>query len=391
MPAFERAFRNVLQRSCYVGSLIPIVDLKAQYQSIKEEITEAINAALEAAQFVLGPEVSAFEEEFAAYSGAAHGIAVNSGTSALHLALLAAGVGPGDEVITVPFTFVATLATIEYTGARARFVDIDPNSFTMDPRLIEPAITPRTKAIVPVHLFGQPADMDPILKIARAHRLTVIEDAAQAHGSEYKKRRVGSRGDLGCFSFYPTKNLGAYGEGGMVVTNNPDYARAIRLLRSWGEDGKYRHVLKGYNYRMEGLQGAILRVKLRHLEAWTEARRRHAVIYDRLLAGSAVRTPQAMDYARHVYHVYAIRSTHRDTLRQQLTHAGVQTTINYPIPLHLQPAYSGLGHKAGDFPHAEKLAAEQISLPIFAELTLPQIEQVCAAVTTQIAMEQNSR
>jgi dTDP-4-amino-4,6-dideoxygalactose transaminase len=362
-------------------ALIPIVDLKAQYQSIKNEIASAITATLESAQFVLGSEVAAFEEEFAAYSGGTHGIAVNSGTSALHLALLAAGVGPRDEVITVPFTFAATVATIEYTGARARFVDIDPHSFTMDPRLIEPAITERTKAIIPVHLFGQPADMDPILAIARRHGLTVIEDAAQAHGSEYKKQRVGSLGDLGCFSFYPTKNLGAYGEGGMVVTSNPEYARTIRSLRSWGEDGKYRHVLKGYNYRMEGLQGAILRVKLRHLEAWTEARRRHAATYDKLLAESAVQTPQAMDYARHVYHVYAVRSTQRDTLRQHLTEAGVQTTINYPIPLHLQPAYSDLGYKMGDFPHAEKLAAEQISLPIYAELTPPQIEQVCAVMT----------
>jgi len=373
------------------NALIPIVDLKAQYQSIKEEIGEAINATLESAQFVLGSEVAGFEEEFAAYSGGAHGIAVNSGTSALHLALLAAGVGPGDEVITVPFTFAATVATIEYTGARARFVDIDPRSFTMDPRLLEPAITEHTKAIIPVHLFGQPADMDPILAIARRHGLTVIEDAAQAHGSEYKKRRVGSLGDLGCFSFYPTKNLGAYGEGGMVVTNNPEYARTIRLLRNWGEDGKYRHVLKGYNYRMEGLQGAILRVKLRHLEVWTEARRRHAAIYDKLLADSAVQTPQAMDYARHVYHVYAIRSTQRDTLRQQLSAAGVQTTINYPIPLHLQPAYSDLGYKTGDFPHAEKLAAEQISLPVYAELTRPEIEQVCGVMTKrQVAVDRNS-
>ena len=372
--------------------MIPMVDLKAQYQSIKEEIGEAINATLESTQFVLGSEVAAFEEEFAAYSGGTHGIAVNSGTSALHLALLAARVGPGDEVVTVPFTFAATVAAIEYTGARVRFVDIDPHSFTMDPRAIEPAITERTRAIVPVHLFGQPADMDPILAIARRHGLTVIEDAAQAHGSEYKKRRVGSLGDLGCFSFYPTKNLGAYGEGGMVVTNNPEYARTIRLLRNWGEDGKYRHVLKGYNYRMEGLQGAILRVKLRHLDAWTEARRRHAAIYDKLLADSAVQTPQAMDYARHVYHVYAIRSTQRDTLRQQLSAAGVQTTINYPIPLHLQPAYSDLGYKTGDFLHAEKLAAEQISLPVYAELTRPQVEQVCAVMTKmQVAMDRNSQ
>jgi len=240
--------------------MIPFVDLKAQYASIKPEVDKAILGVLESCEFTLGSEVAAFEKEFAAYSGAGMGVGVNTGTSAIHLALLAADVGPGDEVITVPFTFVATVAAIHYTGAKTVFVDIDPRTFTMDPALLESAITERTKAIIPVHLYGQPADMDPILDIARRHNLVVIEDACQAHGAEYKGRRAGSMGDIGCFSFYPGKNLGAYGEGGMAVTNNADYARTIRMLRDWGAETKYHHVLKGYNFRLEGLQGAVLRV-----------------------------------------------------------------------------------------------------------------------------------
>jgi dTDP-4-amino-4,6-dideoxygalactose transaminase len=290
---------------------------------------------------------------------------VNSGTSALHRALLAAGIGPGDEVITVPFTFVATTATIGYTGAKPVFVDIDPVSFTIDASRIEAAITARTKAIVPVHLYGQAADLDPILEVARRNNLIVIEDAAQAHGAEYKGRRAGSIGDLGCFSFYPGKNLGAYGEGGAVVTNNPEFVRTIRMLRDWGAEKKYQHVLKGFNYRLEGIQGAILRVKLRHLEAWTEARRAHAERYSELLAGSGVRTPQAMAYARHVYHVYAVRSKQRESLQKELQVCEVQTGIHYPIPVHLLPAYSGLGHHRGDFPHSEQAADEVLSLPMF--------------------------
>ena len=243
--------------------MIPFVDLKAQYASIKDEVNTAIQGVLESCQFTLGSEVAAFESEFAAYCQAKHGIGVNTGTSALHLALLAANIGPGDEVITVPFTFVATVSAICYTGATPVFVDIDPRTFNIDARGIEAAITKRTKAIIPVHLYGQPADMDPILEIARRHGLVVIEDACQAHGAEYKGRRTGSLGDIGCFSFYPGKNLGAYGEAGMVVTDNPEYARMIRMLRDWGAERKYHHVLKGYNYRMEGIQGAVLRVKLR--------------------------------------------------------------------------------------------------------------------------------
>jgi dTDP-4-amino-4,6-dideoxygalactose transaminase len=360
--------------------MVPFVDLKAQYRAIKTEIDAAISRILENSQFVLGPEVAAFESEFARYTGGAHAIGVSSGTSALHLAMLAAGIGPGDEVITVPFTFVATTAAIGYTGAKPVFVDIDPASFNMDPSRIEAAITPRTKAIVPVHLYGQPADLDPILEVARRHNLVVIEDAAQAHGAEYKGRRVGSIADMGCFSFYPGKNLGAYGEGGAVVTNNPEFVRTIRMLRDWGAEKKYLHVLKGYNYRLEGIQGAILRVKLRYLEAWTEARRAHAAQYNQLLAGSGVGTPAAMAYGRHVYHVYAVRSKQRESLQKALQDHEVQTGIHYPIPVHLLPAYSELGHRKGDFPHSEQAADEVLSLPMFPELTPAQIETVAEAV-----------
>jgi dTDP-4-amino-4,6-dideoxygalactose transaminase len=305
---------------------------------------------------------------------------MNSGTSALHLALLAAGIGSGDEVITVPFTFVAPVAAIEYAGATPVLVDIEPAAFTMDVSLIERAITPRTKAILPVHLYGQPADMDPILEIARRHRLVVIEDAAQAHGAEYKGRRCGTIGDLGCFSFYPGKNLGAYGEGGAVVTANPDYARTLRMLRDWGAEKKYQHVLKGYNYRMEGLQGAILRVKLRHLEEWTEARRAHAALYTRLLAGSSVSAPPVMPYSRHVYNVYTIRSSERDALQRHLLEVGVQTSIHYPTPVHRMPAYANLGYAEGSFPVAEEAARQVLALPLYPELTDAQITAVASAV-----------
>ncbi len=360
--------------------MIPMIDLKAQYQRIKDEIAPAIAGVLESCQFALGDEVAAFETEFAAYCGAAAGVAVNSGTSALHLALLAAGVGPGDEVITVPFTFVATVAAIVYTGAKPVFVDIDPRSYTMDASQLEGAVTKRTKGVIPVHLYGQAADMDPIMAFARRHGLTVIEDAAQAHGGEYKGRRLGGIGDMGCFSFYPTKNLGAYGEGGMVVTNDRACERTVRMLRDWGQERKYYHVLKGFNYRMEGIQGAVLRVKLRHLEEWNDARRAHAARYDDLLRGCAVSTPSVMPYARHVYHVYAVRTPARDALQQALQSSGIQTAIHYPIPIHLLPAYADLGLGPGDFPQSEKAAAEVLSLPMYPELSDQQVETVSEAV-----------
>jgi dTDP-4-amino-4,6-dideoxygalactose transaminase len=360
--------------------MIPFVDLKAQYAAIKTEVNAAIQGVLDTCQFTLGSEVAAFEQEFAAYSQASQGIGVNTGTSALHMALLAAGVGRGDEVITVPFTFVATVSAIDYTGARPVFVDIDPQTFTMDPKLLEAAITPRTKAIIPVHLYGQCADMDPILDIARRHGLVVIEDACQAHGAEYKGRRAGSMGDMGCFSFYPGKNLGAYGEGGMVTTSNPEFTRTIRMLRDWGAEKKYHHVLKGYNFRMEGLQGAVLRVKLRYLEGWTEARRTAAEHYDRLLADSGVPTPKAMPHNRHVYHIYAIRTAHRQAWQDSLLAQGVQSGIHYPTPVHLLPAFADLGYCAGQFPHSELAASEVLSLPMFPELSSAQREQVARAV-----------
>ncbi|MEO8680638.1 MAG: DegT/DnrJ/EryC1/StrS family aminotransferase [Vicinamibacterales bacterium] len=360
--------------------MIPFVDLRRQYQEIKADVDAAVAHVLETGQFVLGPEVEAFEREFASMCGAGQGIAVNSGTSALHLALLAAGVGPGDEVITVPFTFVATTAAIGYTGATPVFVDINPSTFTMDVTQIEAAITPQTKAILPVHIYGQPADMDPIMAIANRYGLVVIEDACQAHGALYKGRPVGSIGDAGCFSFYPGKNLGAYGEGGIVVTNRGDYTRDIRMLRDWGQERKYHHVLKGYNYRMEGLQGAILRVKLRRLSAWTDARRANAAIYHSLLADSGVVVPTEAAYARHVYHVYAVRTGTRAALERTMHANGVSTGIHYPVPVHLQPAYADLGHRVGDFPESERAANEVLSLPMYPELSHTQIEQVASAI-----------
>ena len=359
---------------------VPYLDLKAQYRSIKSEIDAAVAGVLESCQFILGSEVAKFEQEFAAYCGASECIALNSGTSALHLALLATGVGPGDEVITVPFTFVASVAAVLYTGARPVLIDIDPHSFTMDPAKIESAITPRTKIILPVHLYGQTADMGPILEIARRHNLIVIEDAAQAHGAKYKGRAAGSIGDIGCFSFYPAKNLGAYGEGGAVTTSNPQYAKRVRMLRDWGQEGKYRHVLRGFNYRMEGFQGAILRVKLRHLEEWTERRRAIAQIYNQLLSDMNVETPREMPWARHVYHVYSVRSEKRDALQAALLAEGIQTAIHYALPAHLQPAYADLGYSKGDLPESEKASEEVLALPVYPELTDTQVRLVAEAI-----------
>jgi dTDP-4-amino-4,6-dideoxygalactose transaminase len=356
--------------------VIPYVDLKTQYRNLKPEIDAAIAAVLENAQFVLGPAVESFEERFASYCGSSHAIGVNSGTSALHLALLAAGVSTGDEVITVPFTFVASAAAIEYAGARPVFVDIEPECWTMDPRAIEAVITPRTKAIMPVHLFGQPADMDPILAVASKHGLAVIEDACQAHGADYKGRRCGSLGHIACFSFYPGKNLGAYGEAGAVVTDDAGLAARMRLLRSWGEETRYEHKYRGFNYRMDGLQGAVLGVKLTYLDAWNEARRSHAARYAALLGGSPAVTPHERSGSRHVYHVYAVRVPQRDSWRQRLTEAGIQTGVHYPVPVHLQAAYRDLGYSAGDFPVSERLAGDVLSLPIFPEMTSGQIDTV---------------
>ena len=368
-----------------MGSVVPFLDLKAQYASIKKEIEPVVLRVLESGGYILGPEVEAFEKEFAAYCSSPHGVAVNSGTSALHLALLAAGIGPGDEVITTPFTFVATASAVCNAGARPVFVDIRRDSFTIDPERIEAAITPRTRALMPVHLYGQPADMDPILDIARRHGLIVIEDAAQAHGAEYQGRGAGSMGDFGCFSFYPGKNLGACGEGGLVVARDAEHAKKVRMLRDWGQERKYEHVVPGFNFRMDALQGAILRVKLRHLEAWTEGRRAAAKRYARLLADSGVAIPAEMSYARHVYHVYAVRTDDRRAMQDALHAADIQTGIHYPIPVHLQPAYAPLGYRAGDFPEAEAAAREVLSLPMFPELVEAQQMRVAEVLSALVS------
>ncbi len=359
-----------------VKIVIPYLDLKSQYQSIKTEIDKAVLSVLEGGQYVLGPEIEAFEKEFAAYCQTSNAVGVSSGTSALHLALLAAGVGPGDEVITVPFTFVATVAAIDYTGAKAVLADVDPETYTMDMKRLASAVTPKTKAIVPVHLYGQTADMDPLLEIAKKHKLAVIEDAAQAHGAEYKGRRAGSMGDMGCFSFYPGKNLGAFGEGGAVTTNNPEFAKKIRTLRDWGAEKKYHHDLKGFNYRLEALQGAILRVKLRHLEQWTEARRKLAGIYDQKLKAVGIKPPVVRSASRHVYHVYAVQVENRDNHWEGLAARGIHTNIHYPIPVHLQKAYSNLGYQTGDFPVSESLAKKVLSLPLYPEMNEDQVGEV---------------
>ncbi len=365
---------------------IPFLDLVAQNRAIRTELHDAVTGVLDSGQYVLGDRVDAFESAFAAYCGVRHAVAVNTGTSALHIALLAAGVEPGDEVVTVPMTFVATVAAILYAGARPRLVDVDPVTWTMDPGALEAAVTPRTKAIVPVHLHGRVADMGPILDIARAHGIAVIEDAAQAHGASYRGRRTGALGDIGCFSFYPGKNLGACGEGGAVVTDRDDLAARLRLLRDWGQAERYRHVVKGFNYRMDAVQAAILGVKLRHLDRWTAARRAVASLYEQTLGGSRVDRARAAGCS-HVWHVYAVRVPDRDAVRRRLSESGIMTGIHYPVPVHLQPAYSDLGYRAGDFPVSERLGREFLSLPIYPELGEREVRRVCDALVGALVEE----
>ena len=360
--------------------MIPLVDLKSQYQEIKSEIDSAIAEVVESCQFVLGPEVEAFEADFAAYCQSRFAFGVNSGTSAIHLAMLAAGVGPGDEVITVGFTFVATIAGILYTGATPVFVDIDPLTCNIDPAKIEAAITPRTKALMPVHLYGSCADMDPIIEIARRHNLILIEDAAQAHGAEYKGRRAGSMGDIACFSFYPGKNLGAYGEGGAVVTSNERYVDPIKQFRDQGQSAKYLHERVGYNYRMEGIQGAVLGVKLKHLDDWNAARRKHAETYRRELADTGLRLLEETPGGRSVYHIFPLFTDRRDELRAHLESAGVSTGVHYPIPVHMQSGYRHLGYNAGDLPETERVCQEVLSLPMYPELSTETVTQIAHSV-----------
>jgi dTDP-4-amino-4,6-dideoxygalactose transaminase len=356
---------------------VPFLDLKAQYQTLRGEINAAIQAVLESTAFAGGPFVAKFEEEFAAYCGTTYAIGVGNGTDALWLALRAQGVGAGDEVITVPNTFIATAEAISLCSAKPVFVDVDALTYTMDPLRLKQAITARTKAIIPVHLFGQTADMDPILEIAQQHGLAVIEDACQAHGAQYKGRMAGSMGLAGCFSFYPGKNLGAYGEAGAVVTQDAELAKKIKILRDHGQPQKYIHSVIGWNARMDGIQGAILSVKLKHLASANEARRAHARQYGDLLAGvESIILPVEAAYAKHVFHIYAIRSNQRDELIRRLAAKDIACGIHYPVPLHLQEAYASLNIARGSFEIVETSAQEFVSLPMFPELTPDQIAYV---------------
>jgi dTDP-4-amino-4,6-dideoxygalactose transaminase len=359
---------------------VPLVDLTAQFRPIKNEVMQAIEAVLDEMHLFLGPNTFAFEEEFATYCNVRSCITVANGTDALHLALRAAGVGQGDEVITVAHTFFATTEAIVTVGATPVYVDIDPRTFTIDVGQIEARITPRTKALVPVHLYGQMADMDPIMEIAARHDLVVVEDAAQAHGAEYKGRRAGSIGHLGCFSFYYSKNLGAYGEAGAIVTSDPELARRLRLYRDHGSEKRYHHVEFGFNSRMDEIQAAVLRIKLRHLDAWNAQCREHAATYARLLANANVGLPVTAPERSHIYYVYVIRSADRDGLQQALADREIGTGIHFPIPTHLQPACRKLGYHEGDLPHTEQAAREVLSIPMYAELTRGQVEWIAAAV-----------
>ncbi len=359
---------------------VPFLDLRAQYAGIKSEIDAAVGRVFESGQFILGPEVAAFEEEFAAYCQTAHAVGVNNGTSALHLSLLAAGVGPGDEVVTAAHTFVATAAAVHYCGARPVLVDIDPQTYTMRADALESALTPKTKAIIPVHLYGQPADMDSILDVARRHQLIVVEDACQAHGAEHKGRRVGGLGDLGCFSFYPGKNLGAAGEGGIVVTNHAALAQRIRMLRNWGQQRRYHHELSGFNYRLEGIQGAVLRVKLRHLPEWTQQRQNRARLYDRLLGELGVAPPFVAHEHTHVYHIYPLLVADRERVQIALREKGIETAVHYPFPIHLTEAYRDPAYGPGSFPVAERVCGQELSLPLYPEMPEEAVHAVVAAL-----------
>ena len=371
---------------------VPFLDLKAQYESIRDEIAVALQHVLDNTAFADGPFVEEFEKEFASFCKCEFAIGVGSGTTALWMVLSGLGIGQGDEVITAPNTFIATVEAVSCCGAKPIFVDIDEQTYTINPEQLETAITPRTKAIIPVHLYGQMADMDSILKIARKHGLFVIEDACQAHGAEYKGYRAGSMGDAGCFSFYPGKNLGAYGEAGAIVTNNAELAKKMRMFRDHGQVKKYYHSIIGWNARMDGFQGAVLRVKLKYLSAWNEERRRNAQLYSELLSEvNNVITPMEADYAKHIYHIYAIRTQNRDSFISTLAEKDIYCGIHYPIPVHLQQAYRYLGYGMGSFPLAEKCAEEVASLPMFPELSKEQIRytvhEIRQLITQQSAKE----
>ncbi len=358
---------------------VPFFDLKKQYAGIKQEIEKAVFDILEKNAFILGESVNEFEKEFASHCNAKYAVGTNNGTAALHLALLASNIGKGDEVITTPQTFIATAESISHCGATPVFADIDEKTYCISPEEIEKKISKKTKAILPVHLYGQPADMQPIKEIAEKHGLAIIEDCCQAHGSEYNKKKVPVSGS-GCFSFYPSKNIGACGEAGIIVGNNEEIMEKARLIRAHGENPKNFHSIIGYNYRMEGIQGAVLRVKLRHLDNWNAARRKNAKIYNELLSGTSIVLPFEADYAKHVYHLYCIQTSKRDALKEFLEKNGIGTGIHYPTPLHLQQAYSFLGNKKGSFPKAEKTMQQLLSLPMFPELTEEQVLFVCSKI-----------
>jgi dTDP-4-amino-4,6-dideoxygalactose transaminase len=365
---------------------VPFLDLQAHHAPHMAEFEAAIREVIACGAFAGGPYVAAFEKDFAEFCQTPHAVGVGNGTDALWLALLACGVGPGDEVITSPATFMATAEAVTYCGAKPVFVDIDEQTYTIDPSLIEAAITPRTKAIIPVHLHGQTADMDPIMAIARQHKLFVIEDACQAHGAEYKGRRAGSIGDAGAFSFYPGKNLGAFGEAGATVTHNLELAKKMQTLREHGQSRKYYHSMVGWNARMDGIQAAVLTIKLRHLAQSNSLRRQHAALYNELLQGvEEVILPTEARDNRHVYHIYALRVQERDELMKALGEAGIGTGIHYPVPVHLQEAYRDLGYREGDLPIAERVSTELISLPMFPELSDAQIRTVVDRVKRYVS------
>jgi dTDP-4-amino-4,6-dideoxygalactose transaminase len=359
---------------------VAFVDLYQQHQAIEEELVEVFRRVLRKSSFILGPEVVAFEKEFAAYVGASDCIAVNNGTTALQLVLAGLGIGPGDEVITVANTFIATAEAISAVGARPVFVDVDPVSYTMDPQLVEAAITPNTKALLPVHLYGQAADVDALREIARRHNLHLVEDACQAHGATYKGRKAGSLGVAGCFSFYPGKNLGCLGEGGAVVTSNPELAQRMRMLRDHGSVKKYEHSLPGYNYRLEGLQGGFLSIKLRYLDRWNARRREVAKLYHELLSETPLGLPVEMGWGEHVYHLYVIQADDREALRNALNAAGVECGLHYPVPLHLQAAYADLGYEKGSFPVSEHLSSHILSLPMHPFITDEEVKRVASVL-----------
>lgn len=360
---------------------VPFLDLKAQYHAIKAEIDQAVQQVMDDAAFAGGPYVEKFEKQWAQFCHCKEAVGVGSGTEAIWMALLAADIGPGDEVITVPHTFIATAEAITYCGATPVFVDIEERTYNMDPSLIEDVITPKTKAIIPVHMYGQTADMDPIMEIARRHDLFVIEDACQAHGAEYKGKKAGSIGHAGCFSFYPGKNLGAYGEAGAIVTHSPELAQKMRIFRDHGQPEKYCHSMIGWNARMDGIQGAVLSVKLSHLEHWNHMRRKHAKSYHQQLADiDRIVLPVEAENCKHIYHLYEIRVKDRDNLIAALKKKDIHCAIHYPVPVHLQQAYGFMGLKPGSFPVSERIAAEIVSLPMFPELTQPMIDAACGEI-----------